>query len=98
MSNSMIVKVRLFGNWRDITGKSELIIQMPEKSTFLDLINMISEKYGSEFKSELIDENNKLLQPFSVSINYELMNPQEVTKRTLKDRDQIMFLFPVMGG
>lgn len=93
------IRIRLFGNWRDLVGSDALEIEMPYGSSLTDLINLLASRYGAEFLDDLVDrQTGAFWSPLSLALNGKaLQEPSELSTR-LNDGDEVMFLFPIYGG
>ena len=81
----MKVRVRVFAALREIVGKEEVEVELPEGTTVEGLWD------------QLVDDD-KRLQPFTKSINFAI-NHDFVGKETeLNPDDEVAFLPPVSGG
>lgn len=90
------VNVRFFGNWRDVTREKQLCLTLSRESNLLDLLELLTERYGESFKVErLLNLDGQFICHFLIGVNGELL---QSPKRLLKDGDAILFLFPVVGG
>ena len=81
----MKVRVRVFAALREILGKDEAEIELPEGTTIEGLWE------------QLVDDDDRL-EPFTKSINFAI-NHDFVGKETeLNPDDEVAFLPPVSGG
>lgn len=81
----MKVRVRVFASLREILGKDEVEVDLPEGTTVEGLW------------TQLVSDDGRL-EPFTKSINFAI-NHDFVGKETqLSANDEIAFLPPVSGG
>ncbi len=81
----MKVRVRVFAALREILGKDEVEVELPEGTTIEGLW------------AQLVDDDDRL-EPFTKSINFAI-NHDFVGKETeLNPDDEVAFLPPVSGG
>ncbi len=81
----MKVRVRVFAALREILGKEEVEVELPEGTTIEGLWE------------QLVDDDDRL-KPFTKSINFAI-NQDFVGKETELTRDdEVAFLPPVSGG
>ena len=81
----MKVRVRVFAALREILGKDEVEVDLPDGTTVEGLWD------------QLVDDDDRL-EPFTKSINFAI-NHDFVGKETeLKGNDEVAFLPPVSGG
>ena len=81
----MQVKLLLFAVLRDIVGKAELEIDLPDGSRAVDLWEMLREEHIAL---------NAHAKPPMTAINEEYVAPET----PLKDGDEVAFIPPVSGG
>lgn len=94
----MKVEVKFFTSLREITGKKVDQIQLQEAITLKELIKMLSEKYGKEFKEYIYDKNGETQEFLSFLIKGKNINTMHGFETKLKDQDVIAILPPVGGG
>ena len=81
----MKVRVRVFAALREVLGKDDVEVELPEGTTIEGLWE------------QLVDDDDRL-QPFTKSINFAI-NHDFVGKETeLNPDDEVAFLPPVSGG
>ncbi len=81
----MKVRVRVFAALREILGKEDVEVELPEGTTIIGLWE------------QLVDDDDRL-KPFTKSINFAI-NHDFVGKETeLNPDDEVAFLPPVSGG
>ena len=81
----MHVSVRLFARLRDLAGRSELQLEIPEDSEARSLWDRIAREYPA-------------LAPYSGSIACAVNEEYAKLTTRLKNGDEIAFLPPVSGG
>lgn len=81
----MKVKVKFFASHRRVVGKSELDIELEEKTTINKLMEMLIDKYP---KLKKLDKYTK------ASLNHKFVKRSEL----LKNGDEIALFPPVEGG
>lgn len=81
----MHVTVRLFARLRELAGAAELVREVPDGSTALDVWNMLSREFPA------FDGYSKAI---SVAVNEEYAR----LTASVRDGDEIAFLPPVSGG
>jgi len=80
-----------------MAGEKEINVMLPAGFNVMDLLNWLSEAYGEEFKSFILDTNNDLWSHFSIAVNDELIDRSGLGIK-LTSGDTVKFLFPVVGG
>ena len=79
------IKVRLFAALKEIIGKNQLDLQIPEGSTVKDVIAVIEETYPAV---------KKIIKISKYAVNMEYTE----TKKKLTEGDEITIIMPVSGG
>lgn len=81
----MLVTLRLFARLREITGKSELHLELPDGSDARALWNDLAREYPA-------------LSPYGASISCAINEEYAKFTTRLKEGDEVAFLPPVSGG
>jgi molybdopterin synthase catalytic subunit len=81
----MQVQVLFFGTLADLAGRRSQTVELPERSTLADLLNVCSGDFP-----ELKNFSNSL----ALSVNQEYASPSAM----LRDNDEVALLPPVSGG
>lgn len=81
----MKISVRFFARHREIVGKGEEIMEVPEGSTLVDLI-------------ALVERNHPSLGNLSGSVVFGVNREESSIERILRDGDEVVILPPVSGG
>ena len=79
------IKVRLFAALKEIIGKNQLDLQIPEGSTVKDVIAVIEETYPAV---------KKIIKISKYAVNMEYTE----TEKKLTEGDEITIIMPVSGG
>jgi molybdopterin synthase sulfur carrier subunit len=95
----MKITVKFFASLREISGRKEEVINLDDGSLVKDLIKILSDKYGPEFKYYVYDEEkDSLKQDIQFLLNGRNVLTLNGLKTRLQDGDQIAILPPVGGG
>jgi MoaD family protein len=96
----MKVKVKTLADiWEVVGRKREFMVDLPEGSTVMDLINELIGLYGEPLKKILLDADTKgLSDSILILVNRTEMKNDDVNKRILKDGDEVILMPPVVGG
>lgn len=89
------VKVKLYARFRNIADEGELEFEAQRVS---ELIVMLEEKFGEDFRKELLDTDGKLRPFHSILVNgirIDLLNKFDTE---LKKDDVVAFFSPIEGG
>ena len=81
----MKVRVRVFAALREILGKEEVEVELPERTTIEGLWK------------QLVDDDDRL-KPFTKSINFAINHDFAGKETELNPDDEVAFLPPVSGG
>jgi len=89
------VKVLLHANFRQITGKKEIIEEVNPNHTLANILSKLAKQYDKDF--------NKIIDPKTGKVNVDtviMINGKNIrqTDTKLKDNDVIMITVPVGGG
>ena len=79
------IKVRLFAALKEIIGKNQLDLQIPEGSTVKDVIALIEETYPAV---------KKIIKISKYAVNMEYTE----TEKKMTEGDEITIIMPVSGG
>ena len=81
----MLVTLRLFARLRELSGQSELRVELPEGTDARALWNDLAREYPS-------------LEPYGTSVSCAVNQEYARFTTRLKDGDEVAFLPPVSGG
>ena len=81
----MLVTLRLFARLRELSGKSELLIEVPEGSDARALWNDVAAQYPA-------------LAAYGPTVSCAVNEEYARLSTRLKDGDEVAFLPPVSGG
>ncbi|MBS7645000.1 MAG: ubiquitin-like small modifier protein 1 [Candidatus Bathyarchaeia archaeon] len=95
----MKVKVKFFASLREITGKREEEIEVPENTTVEGLIEILSSRYGKEFSDYVYDERvGKPRDYLQFLIDGRSASTLQGLKTRLRDGCNFAIIPPVGGG
>ena len=89
-----MVEVKFLARFRDITGERSVVIEHDGKIE--DLIGILTEKYGNEFKEALFDKEGQLRDYMKILVNGE--DSGEGLDAEVKDDDEIVIFQTIAGG
>lgn len=87
-----MIKVKLFGYFRQLAGQKEVTIEM-EKTNILSLLDVLKERYGNEFYRIVIQEG-RIRDDVLVLLNQRSAREED----TVCSGDEVAILPPVTGG
>ncbi|HDQ07147.1 MAG TPA: MoaD/ThiS family protein [Candidatus Bathyarchaeota archaeon] len=94
----MKVEVKFFTSLREITGKKVDEIQLQTAITVKELLTLLSEKYGKNFREYVYDKQGKVQDYLSFLVNGKNINVLQGFDTELKQEDIVAIIPPVGGG
>ncbi|MGZ7119023.1 MAG: MoaD/ThiS family protein [Methanobacterium sp.] len=91
-----MVELKFLSRFRDITGEKSLNIDYSGNLGIL--IDILTEKYGNEFKDALFDNNGDLRDYMKVLVNGEDLQAIGGLDGEVKDNDEIVIFQTIAGG
>ncbi len=89
------VKVKYLNFYYTITLNKEEYIEFDEPFTLRQLLNTLSERYGSKFSEVIFNKENKLKTNIWIMVDRGVSNDLEAE---LKDGAVVIFSLPLSGG
>jgi len=95
----MKIKVHYISLVKTYTKTSQEEFTLNESAQLSDLLNKMSEKYGTPFTQEIYDPDHKEMKAnFVVMVNGIHMNQLNGINTSLKDDDRIILMSLMTGG
>jgi len=94
----MKVKLRFFTRLREITNKREEEIEVKKDTAVEDLLKLLEEKYGLEFKDYIRNKRGRLRENLQYLINGKNVGSLQGFETKLKEGDTVAIIPPVGGG
>lgn len=94
----MKVTIKFFTSLREITGNKMVILELKNLVSVEQLLSLLFEKYGQEFRDYVYNQEGKVQDFLSFLVNGKNINNLEGFNTILKDGDIIAILPPVGGG
>ena len=94
----MKVEVKFFTSLREITGKKVDKIQLQNTITVNELIIVLCEKYGKNFREYIYNKKGDVQEFLSFLVNGKNINIMQGFDTKLQEMDVIAILPPVGGG
>jgi molybdopterin synthase sulfur carrier subunit len=94
--NNVIVK--FFTTLREVVGRKEEKLELPQTATVDALLRVLSKEYGKEFNNYIYDELGNVRRYLQFMVNGQSITTLQGLKTKLKEGDQIAILPPVGGG
>lgn len=92
------VEVKFYAMLRETTGTKKEVITFEAKASVGDLINLLVERYGDEFRRYIYDHGKLIRDYISLMLNGININSLEGLDTLLRDGDVLAILPPVGGG
>jgi len=89
-----MVEIKFLARFRDIAGKKSVNIE--HNGNIGELIDILTEKYGNEFKDALFDKNRELRDYIKILINGK--DAGSGLESEVKDGDEIVIFQTIAGG
>ena len=94
----MNVEVKFFASLREITGKKMDEIQLQNTITVDELLTLLSEKYGKNFREYIYNKKGDVQGFLSFLVNGKNINIIQGFDTKLQENDVVAILPPVGGG
>jgi molybdopterin synthase sulfur carrier subunit len=94
----MKVEIKFFTSLREITGKKVDQLQLQNSITIDELVTLLSEKYGKNFREYIYNKKGEMQEFLSFLVNGTNINNMQGFDTKLKNGDVIAILPPVGGG
>ena len=94
----LTIKVKYLGVIIPKTRRKDEEIRIRGK-TVADLVKELSKRHGTKFRNLFFSSKLNLLVPqVMISVNDRLISDLQYFETELKNDDEVLFFFPVMGG
>ena len=94
----MKVEVKFFTSLREITGKKVDKIQLQNTITIDELLTLLSEKYGKNFREYIYNKKGDVQEFLSFIVNGKNINTMQEFDTKLQEGDVVAILPPIGGG
>jgi sulfur-carrier protein len=91
-----MIEIKFLTRFLEITGERNT--QINDVKNMSDLIDVLCQKYGKEFKEVLWDDNGDLRDYLKVMLNGEDIRDINGLDTPLKDGDQVVMFQTIAGG
>jgi len=94
----MKVEVKFFTSLREITGKKVDEIQLQNTITVNELVTLLSEKYGKNFREYIYNKKGDVQEFLSFLVNGKNINIMQGFDTKLQEGNVVAILPPIGGG
>ena len=94
----MRVEVKFFTSLREITDKKVDLLQLQNNLSVDELVNLLSNKYGKEFREYIYNKKGEIQEFLSFLLNGKNINNMQGFDTKLQEGDVLAILPPVGGG
>lgn len=94
----MKVTMRFFTILKEITKKNQEELEVPPTTTLADLLRLLSQKYGQQFKNYVYTQNGQMSTHLQFLVNWINITTLNGVQTKLKEHDEIAIIPPVSGG
>ncbi|MCJ7721179.1 MoaD family protein [Candidatus Bathyarchaeota archaeon] len=94
----MKVEVKFFTSLREITGKKVDEIQLQNTVTVNELVTLLSEKYGKNFREYIYNKKGDVQEFLSFLVNGKNINIMQGFDTKLQEGNVVAILPPIGGG
>jgi len=92
------VKVQFFARLKEITGKTEVVIESLEEETVRELLAELSKHYGKAFDKYIYAEEGQIADHIQILLNKTSITNLQGLETKLKDGVQMDIVPLVAGG
>lgn len=93
------VKIHTILNLKKIIGNNEVEMPIPSRSTLVDLLEIMVNRWGDELASQLFGEDSSKLLPYiRLMVNGRDITFLDGMETELQNGDEVLILPPVAGG
>lgn len=92
----MEVTVKFYATIKDVTKTLEVSVEMG-KGTIGDIMNILADKYGKDFRDIVFDKNGRISRNIMMLLNERLVEAVDGSDTPVSDGDT-MHLFPAISG
>jgi molybdopterin synthase sulfur carrier subunit len=101
MTEMPVLKIRYIGLLRNSLGKSEETVELPDGTTVRDLLDVLGEKYGNDFRATVLTSDGKLKPTTTLLLDGTDIEGTGGLESSLVSREQLTILalvHPPAGG
>ncbi len=91
------IKFLAFAMIREIIGEKETVLELPNGSTIKDLVTTLVKQWP-RLKKHVMNEQDELDNHFTVVVNENVIQDDEIKSVILKEGDVVALIPPIAGG
>ena len=91
-----MVEVKFLARFRDIAG--ERSVNMEYSGNISDLMDILTEKYGNEFKDAILDKEGNLRDYMKILVNGEDIGASGGLEAEVSGEDEVVIFQTIAGG
>ncbi|MBO3800331.1 MAG: MoaD/ThiS family protein [Candidatus Brockarchaeota archaeon] len=93
------VEIEFTGPFRKLSGERKIFLPLEHEVTLNEFIEILSRKFGDEFRKRVLDEAGKLDADRSIIIiNGRIVDSTKETSYVVKPGDTVAFALSLAGG
>jgi MoaD family protein len=87
------IRVEFVGQFRDIVGSNEVVVELDKGGTLYDLILAMAKKYGRAFESRVFIEGTKnISEDVTLVLNGRVIPVDKVSSTVLSEADTVVLM------
>ena len=91
--------MNVYSTLREVAGQRRISLNLKEESTVNDVVNLLEERFGIQFRQETGEAlRDTLEERFNVFLNGKILKLPDNYDTRLKGGDEIVIVMPVGGG
>ncbi|MEN4018456.1 MAG: ubiquitin-like small modifier protein 1 [Methanobacterium sp.] len=91
-----MVEIKFLARFRDIAGERSVNIEY--NGNISDLMDILTEKYGNEFKDALFDREGNIRDYMKILVNGEDVGTNGGLETEVGDEDEVVIFQTIAGG
>ncbi len=98
LGKNLKIEVRLFAGLRELAKQKAVTEDLPDGSTVADVINRLGDRFGPDFRKQVLDERGRPNESFRILVNGQSIAALQGAETKLRDGDVVAIFPPVAGG
>lgn len=89
----MMIRVELVGQFRDVVGSNEILVELEKGSTVYDLIKKMADKYGKRFKDRVfIPGTETVSEDVTIVLDGRVVPVDEAGSTVLNEASRVVLM------